>query len=361
MKHRKTIPVTLLTGFLGSGKTTLINTLLADPRMRDAAIVVNEYGSVAVDHDLIHEGREGFALTTSTGCLCCTASSDIRASLYELHDRYARGELPAFNHVVVETTGLADPAPIINSLIAGGTPAMGLRDHVVARSFLLAGVIATFDVDSGDATLAAHAECRKQLAFADHIVLTKTDLADAAPWPARLRRINPTASLHDCQAANFDATALFNQGTPYVTADRPENVLEWLAMERATTAHDHHQHDHDHDHDHDHHAHRHDDGIEAWPLFCDTPLERAAVDRFLETITDQPGAALLRLKGIFALSDDPARPLVVHAVQHRLYPPVRLDAWPSVDRRSRVVLIGRDLPRAPIEALLAKVDRPTHV
>lgn len=151
------VPVTLLTGFLGSGKTTLLNYILSDPRMTGTAVIVNEFGSVSIDHELVHAGRETYFRTT-TGCICCTATGDIRASLYELHEARLIGESPPILRVVIETTGLADPAPIINSLIAGGAPAMGLRDHVVARQFYLSGVITTFDVIAGPQTLDAHME-----------------------------------------------------------------------------------------------------------------------------------------------------------------------------------------------------------
>lgn len=334
------IPVVLLTGFLGSGKTTLLNSLLADDRMRETAVVINEFGSIPVDHDLIHEGREGYIIT-STGCLCCTATSDVRTSLYELHEARKKAEIPAFKRVIIETTGLADPAPIINSLIPGGAPAVALRDHAVARAFQLTGVIATFDAEYGEASIGEHFECWKQLAFADHIVLTKTDLASDTSWGSELGKLNPTAQIHDRQAPGFDPVCLFGTRR-YSTTDKPEDVLGWLAMENLTDP-DTHSHDHD--------PNRHGADIMALPLVHDEPLDPRAVDSFLKIVTGQRHAGLLRLKGIFALADDPSRPLAVHAVQHRLYPPVRLDYWPSIDVRSRVILIGKNLPTEPIRDL----------
>ncbi|MCS0504750.1 CobW family GTP-binding protein [Ancylobacter mangrovi] len=335
-----TIPITLLTGFLGSGKTTLVNALLADRRMRDTAVIVNEFGSVSVDHDLIRRGSEQYILNSS-GCLCCAASSDIRASLYELHEDRRQGEIPAFRRVIIETTGLADPAPIVNSLIPGGAPAIALRDHVVARAFRLSRVVAAFDVQNGEETLGDHFECWKQLAFADQIVLTKTDLASAAGWHHRLGEINPTASVIDGNAAGFDPVALIGAST-YSAGDKPEDVLGWLAMENLAEPLAEHP---------VHHPNRHGPAIEAMPLYHDEPLDPAAVDAFLEVLTSQPHTGLLRLKGLFALADDPSRPLVAHAVQHRLYPTHRLDYWPSMDVRSRVMVIGDNMPLKPIREL----------
>ncbi|WP_245417925.1 CobW family GTP-binding protein [Cohaesibacter celericrescens] len=332
--------MTLLTGFLGSGKTTLLNSLLADDRMRDTAVIVNEFGSISIDHDLVHIGREGYAMT-STGCLCCTALSDVRTSLYELYEACRKKEIPDFKRVVIETTGLADPAPIINSLIPGGAPAFGMRDHIVARAFQLTGVITTFDAENGGGNIQEHFECWKQLAFADHIVLTKTDLLSGPPKEAELKMLNPSASLHDGQKDGFNPYPLIGR-KPYSAVDKPEDVIGWIAMERFS---DPHMHSHDHD------PNRHGADITALPLTHEEPLDPAAVNRFLETITSHPDAKLLRLKGIFALTDDPSKPLVAHAVQHRLYPTYRLDHWPDADQSNRMILIGKNLPIEPITEL----------
>ncbi len=330
----------MLTGFLGSGKTTLLNELLASPRMRDTAIIVNEFGSISVDHDLIRKGSEQYILT-STGCLCCTASSDIRTSLYEMHEDRRQGEIPAYKRVIIETTGLADPTPIVNSLIPGGAPASSMGDHVVARAFRLANVIATFDVENGESALAEHFECWKQLAFADKIVLTKTDLASGAGWRETLRRINPSVTVLDRNSADFDRASLIETGA-YSVSEKPEDVLGWLAMEQLEDP---------VAHNHAHDVNRHGEDIVAMSLYHDAPLDPHAVDMFLNVITAQSNSGLLRLKGMFALADDPSRPLVAHAIQHRLHPTVRLDYWPSIDVRSRVMIIGAKMPMDPIRDL----------
>lgn len=337
-------PVTLLTGFLGSGKTSLLNAILSDPQFADTAVIVNEFGTTPIDHELVHAGREQYVLT-SAGCLCCTATSDIRASLFELHEGRQRGALPSFSRVIIETTGLADPAAIVNSLIPGGAVTHGLRDHVVARQYRLASVISTLDAISGDDALSNHMEGWKQLAFANDIVLTKSDLVDADRhgWQERLAAINPSARLHDRHASDFNLSALVGNGT-YDVTDKADDVIGWLAMETMV----------DGGHDHAHDTNRHG-GIQAVPLIHEVPLDPEAVRGFLDILTSQRQAGLLRLKGVLALTDDPSRPLVVHAVQHRLYPSARLARWPSGDTRSRLMLIGKDMPLEPIQDYFASL------
>ncbi|TPW27635.1 GTP-binding protein [Martelella alba] len=335
------VAVTLLTGFLGSGKTTLINELVSDPRMDDTAVIINEFGTIAIDHDLVRTGSERY-MRTSTGCLCCSASSDIRTSLFELHEARMKGEIAPVSRVVIETTGLADPAPIINSIIPGGAPATGLRDHMVARHFYLQGVVTVFDTIDGRSALTSFIEGWKQLAFADDVILTKTDVSEEKrDWQQELAVLNPAARFHDRHGPGFDLVSLFGK-TPYSVAGKAEDVNGWLAMERLVPH-----------AEHEHNPNRHGDEIEAFSLMSDVPLDADALAILLGVIVSPRNRGLLRMKGLVAISDDPDRPMVVHAVQHRMDPTVRLPQWPSKPRGTRIVLIGMDLPEKQIRSLFA--------
>lgn len=348
MRHVKAsgqIPVFLLTGFLGAGKTTLLNRILENPDFHDAALIVNEFGLVPVDHDLVRRGKEQPVVVT-TGCICCTMGSDLRSSLDELLLARRSGSLPPFSRVIVETTGLADPAPIINSLIPGGMTAMSMRDHAVARAFRLSGVITVVDVDGIGAVLESHPESLRQIAFADHVVLTRTDVAPAGDWPERLRGINPALRIHDAAAAGFEPSILLAPGS-YSAFGKGEGVERWAAEAQ---------------HNHGHGGHfldlnRHGNVV-AIPLTRDDPVDERALRQFLVRLTSTPGNGLLRIKGLVALQSDPASPALVHAVQHRLYPIARLDAWPDGVAASRLVIIGTNLDedalRREFEALSGK-------
>ncbi|WP_349294941.1 GTP-binding protein (plasmid) [Thioclava sp. 'Guangxiensis'] len=326
------IPVFVLTGFLGAGKTTLLNRLLEDPAYADTALVINEFGLVAVDHDLVRKGREARASVTTTGCICCTRGSDLRASLDELLVLRRNGTLPPFSRVIVETTGLADLAPIVNSLIPGGLAAVALADHAVARAFRLSGVITVVDVEGIGAVLEAHPESLRQIAFADHVVLSKTDLHPAGDLGEALRGLNPGVIVHDAAADGFSPASLIGAGS-YSAFGKGEQVGKWLAAEAQQpplTG------------GHFHDLNRHG-GVQAVPLTSDTPVDETALRQFLTRLTATPSNGLLRIKGLMALRDDPSRPLVVHAVGHRLYPGLRLEGWPDGQAGNRLVIIGTAL------------------
>lgn len=340
------VPVTLLTGFLGSGKSSLLNTLLRSPALRDAAIIVNEFGAVSIDHDLVHRGEERY-LVTSTGCLCCAAGSDIRASLAALMET-EQNEGRSFSRVIVETTGLVDPAPIVNAIVSGASSA-GTEADALARRFGLAGITTTVDAIFGARTLDRHIECWKQIAFADRIVLTKTDLArDPASqrevgrlkeWIATL---NPTAAIVDREVATRDPEGLCGDGS-FSIADKPEDVDGWLAFEAASAG----------THDHGGDPNRHGDRIRTFAFTEETALDPGLFDVLLQVVLSQPG--MLRLKGIVALADDPDRPVIVQGVQHILHARIRHACWPSADRRSRLVVIGDDLSPDTIASLFSAV------
>lgn len=359
------IPVFILTGFLGAGKSTLLNSVLREPAFARTAVIINEFGDISLDHDLVRVGETQISRTT-TGCLCCTVGSDIRTTLNELHSFAAAGEI-AFDRVIVETTGLADPAPLINDLLPGGTPAFGLRDHIAARSFELAGVVALVDIVTGELAIENHFEATKQIAFADRIVLTKTDLAcdpgsvkEIEVLKSKLAAVNPSIPILDGHAAAFDPARLF-QPRPYVPASLGDDVIGWLALEEAIRVEG--PAGHPGGNNTQPPFDRHGGRIRTFTVTRDGPVEPVAFSKFMGLLSAAAGPRLLRVKGIVNLLEDPLRPRVIHAVQHVIYPTRVLDAWPSDDRRTRLVFITDDVEQEPVRQLfeIALGNRPSPV
>lgn len=333
------IPVTVLTGFLGSGKTTVLNALLRTKAAADSAVIINEFGEIGIDHDLVQSSTDDLVLLNA-GCLCCTVRGDLISTLSDLATRRAEGTVPPFARVLVETTGLADPAPIIHTLMAEG---------MIDGRFRLARVVTTVDAVNGAATLDAHEEALKQAAVADVIVLTKTDLAadGGAALIARLRTINPAAQRLTAAHGDTDAAAILGGGF-WSLEGRSDAVAAWLREEAYASSH---THDHDHEHHHHHDVNRHDDRIRAFCITLDRPLKGETVDLWLGLLTALKGPDLLRVKGILNI-EGAAGPYVIHGVQHVFHPAQALSSWPSTDRRSRIVFITRDIEREAIEATL---------
>jgi G3E family GTPase len=311
-------PVTLITGFLGSGKTTLLQRLLLDPRLSDTAVLINEFGEIGLDHHLLERIDETMVMLQS-GCVCCTIRGELSTAIKDLHSRRERGLLPPFRRLVIESTGLADPFPILSTVRS---------DPVLRHHFSLGNVITTVDAVNGAGQLDRQPESIKQVAVADRLVLTKTDLTSddvATGLTKRLRHINPGAPLWRAAEGDLDADALLSA----------HDHKTWQLTD-------------DNDAVPDGHHHRHADDIRTLALSIEAPIDWTRFGVWLTMLLHRHGDALLRIKGILNIADA-APPVAVHAVQHLVHTPRHLEAWPDGDRRSRLVFIVSGLGPEMIE------------
>ncbi len=326
-------PVTLLTGFLGSGKTTLLQRLLADPSLADTAVLINEFGEVGLDHHLLQRIDDNTVLLQS-GCVCCTIRGELSDAMRDLHSRRSRGDIPPFRRLAIETTGLADPFPVLTTLHA---------DPVLKHHFRVAGVITTVDAVNGSAQMLRYAESVKQAAVADRLVITKTDLADPEQtWKllSTLKQINPAARILYAASPNLDSAALL-AATPFDAGAHGDMVREWF-----------HEAGHAHHHDHAGHDPNRHGNIHAFALTFDRPLDWTVFGIWLTMLLNRHGEQVLRVKGILDVGGG-SPPVAIHGVQHLVHPPVHMQDWPDAARASRIVFIVNGLQRADIEASLA--------
>ena len=323
----ETTPVTVLTGFLGAGKTTLLNHLLRQPELARTAVLVNEFGEIGLDHLLV-EKLDDSTVLLNAGCLCCTVRGDLARVLREMLPRARRDDI---SRIVIETTGLADPVPILATL---------MTDPVAASAYRLDGIVTVVDAVNGMAHLDAQEEAVRQVAVADRIVISKSDLADPAPIRDRLQALNPGAPVAEVTHGKVDPGFILHAGLFDPAAKIPD-VAGWLNAAAFDAAADQHHHHHD--------PNRHDARIAAFCITLDQPLDWQAVAMWLEMLIASRGENLLRVKGILNLKGRD-RPVAIHAVRHLMHPPAMLAAWPDGDpRTSRLVFITRDLSRAVIE------------
>jgi G3E family GTPase len=361
-------PVTILTGFLGSGKTTLLNRALRDPSMANTAVVINEFGEVGLDH-LLAAQSDDTIMVLENGCLCCTVFGDLVTTLNNLFHQREDGAIPRFDHVVIETSGLADPSPLIQAF---------LSDPTLAGLYRIGAVVATVDAVNGPHTLDEHIESVRQVALADHILITKLDLVEPAKakaaeaaLSARLRRLNPAAKITRIDDPAFDVGEVL-RADALKPGDPKADARAWLNaaayMEQDAQAHDLHKglhHDHHHDHgeeDHEHqdlhdHHHLHDRDIASFCFVREQPITREALRLLLDALQQNLGPNLLRVKGIVHVAEEPDRPAVIQGAQHLLHNLDWLPRWPDADRRSKIVFITQGFDRAEIEDMIAVLDR----
>ena len=339
------IPVNVLTGFLGSGKTSLLNRLLRDPLFNNCAVLINEFGDIGIDHHLV-DRVEGDIVLLQSGCICCTIRGDLASAMRDLYARRERGEIPAFVRLIIETTGLADPVPVLATV---------MYDRVLQYHFRVGNLITTVDAVHGASNLAEYPESQKQVALADRLVLTKLDIADPALLPAlhqRLAEVNPSAPCLALDAKQLDARAILGADV-FDVASKTDEVAHWLqatrqrnylalAAARIPAA--------------DANVHR---DIVAFALDLPETVDWTVFSVWLSLLLHAHGGQVLRVKGLLNVEGSEA-PVVVHGVQQLVHPPTHLERWPSDDHQSRLVVILRGLEPQRVQESLARYLSDCH-
>ena len=349
-------PVTLVTGFLGSGKTTLINAALRSPELARTVVVVNEFGEVGLDHKLFAKSSDA-VVVLENGCLCCTVRSDLVATLNSLFHARQAGEIPAFDNVVIETSGLAEPGPVLQAF---------LSEPTLEGLYRVASVLTLVDAVNWSGTSQDHDEAMRQVALADKIRITKLDLvggdrAEAEAEVVRaLRRANPSADIGVVEPSS-EAIARLLSSSGFDADDPSADPRPWLSADahRGPSAADdcddpHHDHDH---HDHAHSPHLEGKGVESFVLTREAPLSRDELQFLLDGVAQNLGSGLLRVKGLVNVAEEPGRPAVIQGVQHLLHTMSWLERWPDDDRRTQIVFITQGIPRSNLKDVIDLLDR----
>lgn len=358
--------VTLITGFLGSGKTTLLNTLLEHPGMSQAAVIVNEFGEIGLDYDLVERSDEN-VIQLANGCLCCSVKGDLIDTFRDLYIQRNAGTIPFFDRVIIETTGIADPAPVLQII---------LTNPMVFNHFALDGVVTTVDTVNGISSLDRFPECVKQAAIADRLIITKVDLAEndqqIKTLEERLRILNPAAPIiatttEDADPADLFGTGLFDPNSKKVDfenwlqadayEDRPSTELAGTTLAEPDEAALAYYKEHGHKHEDDHSHHHHDPNINSFVIVRENPIALNTLSMFLEGLTNEAGPDLLRVKGIVHVQERHDQPAVIQGAQQIFHSLDWLDSWPSDDRRTRIVFITRNIDQAYIEDTLVLIER----
>ncbi len=326
-------PVSVITGFLGSGKTTLINKLLKRPDMNRVAVIVNEFGEQAIDNDLVEVSSEQMMLLNN-GCLCCVLRGDLQETLRDLFVKRRNGDIIDFTRVVIETTGLADPAPVMQTL---------MTDDMLLANYRLDCVVTLADAVNGIEQLDTMQEPVKQAALADRIVITKSDIAGAeatARLEARLRELNPQAPIKRAVNGEIELDFLINVGLRNVKG-KLEDIERWMGEPDEHGEH-----------------HRHDEKVKSFCLRFAEPMTWNSFSQTMEVLSALRGSDMLRVKGLVNVADHKG-PMVIQGVQHLFHPPVELNEWPSADHSTRIVFITRNIPRETIANLFAAIGAVT--